>query len=210
MLFAEYSGENARFSCEFTAWPRSISRTPFLQPADDMRDENSQFVRLWTRFQPEVRRYVYMLVPRPADAEDILQETSARLWEKFDEYDSERPFGAWAIKFAYLEVLKWRQKQSRDRLVFSDALLEELDETISAEGPLLELRRRVLDFCLEQLDDRGRQLLLDRYGQHGAVKERASHEGISVHKLYHLVAKLRTQLLNCVEGKMLREGWQHG
>ena len=174
-----------------------------------MHDGNSQFVRLWTRYQPEVRRYVCMLVPRPADAEDILQEASSRLWEKFDEYDPERPFVAWAIRFAYLEVLKWRQRQSRDRLIFSDALLKKLDESIAAEAPLLELRRRALVHCLEKLDERGRQLLIDRYGRHGVVKQRASDEGVTVHKLYHLIAKLRTQLLTCIEQRMIREGWQH-
>ena len=35
------------------------------------------------------------------------------------------PFVPWAIRFAYLEVLKWRQKLAREKLVFSDALLEQ-------------------------------------------------------------------------------------
>lgn len=75
-----------------------------------------QFVQLWTRAQPEVRRYVLMLVPRAADAEDVVQETATGLWEKFEQYDPAQPFVAWAIRFAHLEVPKWRQRQARARV----------------------------------------------------------------------------------------------
>ena len=175
-----------------------------------MHDDYSEFIRLWTRCQPEVRRYVFILVPRPADAEDILQDTLTTLWEKFKDYDPERPFFAWAVGFAHLEVLKWRQRQSRDRLIFSDALLDSLEKTISEESPLLELRRHALDRCLGQLDERGRKLLPERYGRHGAIKELALKEGVSVDRLYYAISKLRGLLLACIDKTMRKEGWQYG
>ncbi len=88
-----------------------------------MNTNGKQFVRLWTRYQAEVRQYVFTLVPHPADAEDVLQEAAARLWENLAKYDPQRPFIPWAIRFAYLEILKWRQRQTRDRLIFSDEML---------------------------------------------------------------------------------------
>ena len=39
-------------------------------------DATSQFVKLWTRHQAEVERYVFMMVPRAADAAEVLQEVS--------------------------------------------------------------------------------------------------------------------------------------
>ncbi|MEO8497594.1 MAG: sigma factor [Planctomycetota bacterium] len=105
-----------------------------------MDDATSEFVNLWNRYQPEVRRYVGMLVPRAADADDVIQQTATRLWAKFEEYDAERPFVAWAIGFAYHEVLSWRQRQARDRLVFSEEILSQLHATITEESSLLELR----------------------------------------------------------------------
>ncbi|MBA4186944.1 MAG: hypothetical protein C0467_02895 [Planctomycetaceae bacterium] len=176
----------------------------------NMDDSAAQFVRLWTRFQPEVRRYVFMLVPRESDAEDVLQETSARLWEKYGDYDPQRPFVAWAIGFAYVEVQKWRQRQARERLVFSDELLAQLDATIAAESPLLEVRRRALDGCLNKLGEKERQLLLDRYAEHGAIKQEAARVRISVHKLYYAIEKLRSRLLACIDTTLRKEGWQHG
>ena len=84
-------------------------------------DHTSDFVRLWTRHQAEVGRYVFMMIPRQADAAEVLQDVSVLLWKKWDQYDPERPFVPWAIRFAYLEVLKWRQKLARERKGVSNA-----------------------------------------------------------------------------------------
>ena len=175
-----------------------------------MPDRTATFVELWTRAQPEVRRYVFMLVPRVADAEDVLQQTATQLWGKFDEYDPSQPFVPWAIKFAYYEVLSWRQRQARQRLVFSDKIVAQINDTISAESSLLEVRRRVLDRCLQKLTAKERALLLQRYSEHGAVQREAENAGVSPHKLYYLIDKLRGQLLKCIDTTMLQEGWQHG
>ena len=135
-----------------------------------MSDRTSEFVSLWTRHQPEVRRYIGMLVPKPVDADDILQQTASRLWEKFSQYDADRPFSAWAIGFAYHEILSWRQKHAREQLVFSDEILAQLHATIGEERSLLEVRRRALDGCLQKLTAKERELLLRRYSEHGAVQ----------------------------------------
>ncbi len=164
------------------------------------------FVRLWTRFQPEVRRYVRMMVPRPDDAEDVLQEAAARLWEKIDDYDPERPFVPWAIQFVKLEVLKWRQRQTRDRLIFSDEVLSQIDATICKEALMLEARRLALQGCLKKLTDSQRRLLLNRYTEHGSVQQEAQRSNVRVHKLYYSIEKLRAGLLACIDKSLAKEG----
>lgn len=175
-----------------------------------MDDATSEFVSLWTRYQPEVRRYVSMFVRLAVDVEDVMQQTAASLWAKFGQYDRERPFVAWAMKFAYHEVLSWRQRQARDRLVFSDEVIAQLHDTIAEESPLLEVRRRALDGCLQKLSVQERSLLLRRYSEHGAVQEDAKQAKVSPHKLYYTIEKLRLRLLACIDGTLRQEGWQHG
>lgn len=170
-------------------------------------DATSDFVRLWTRHQLEVERYLYSMIPRPADAAEVLQDVSVLLWKKWEQYDPERPFVPWAIRFAYLEVLKWRQRQAREKLVFSDALLEQLHEQHDRETPLMEARRQALDACLRKLDAQQQKWVSLRYGRHGAIKEEAEKTGISMHKLYYALEKIRTQLLDCVDGTLRKEGW---
>ncbi len=174
-----------------------------------MGDSGTEFVRLWTQHQNEVRRYVFMLLPSKTDADDVLQETSASLWSKFDEYDSSRPFVAWAVRFARIEVLRFRQKQSREKLVFSDEVFELLCTTVIGEASMLEERRRALDGCLQKLNDDERQVLLDRYSGKSTIRERAERDGVSVHKLYYLVERLRGRLLECITSTLDGEGWKY-
>ncbi len=77
-------------------------------------DPTAEFVRLWTRHQAEVERYLFMMMPRTADVGELLQEVSVKLWEKLDQFDEESTFVAGALKFALFEVQKWRQRQARE------------------------------------------------------------------------------------------------
>ena len=106
-------------------------------------------MRLWTQYHRDVERYVFSMLPRPADASEVVQEVSVRLWEKWDSYDQDRPFLPWAMRFAYLQVLKWRQGKAREKLIFSDDLLSQINATNDYEEPLMEARRKTLTLCLE-------------------------------------------------------------
>ena len=170
-------------------------------------DPAADFVRIWARHQAEVERYVYMMVPRAADAAEVLQDVSVLLWQKWEKYDPARPFVPWAIKFAWLEVLKWRQRQAREKLVFSDSLIEQLGARHGDEAPLMEARRKALDGCLARLSAQQRKWVDLRYSRHGAVKEEAARTGVSMHKLYYALEKIRAQLLDCIGQTMREEGW---
>ena len=100
-------------------------------------DKTAEFVQLWTQYHRDVERYVYSMHPRASDVSEIVQEVSVRLWEKWDSYDNERPFLPWAMRFAFLQVLKWRQSKARDRLVFSDDLLDQINSTNLYDTPVL-------------------------------------------------------------------------
>ena len=57
-------------------------------------------VRLLSRYQEDLFRYIFTLLPHEEDARDVLQETSVALYRKFAEYDPATPFLAWAYRFA--------------------------------------------------------------------------------------------------------------
>jgi len=169
-------------------------------------DQNAEFVRLWTQYHRDIERYVYSMIPRSADAAEVVQVVSVKLWEKWEKYDHERPFIPWAMRFAYLEILKWRQRLAREKLVFSDELLEQLSSTHEELNPLMEMRRKILGQCLEKLNKEERELVLLRYGRHGAIKEEAERTGKKIHKLYYALERIRVQLLNCIDLNMNRGG----
>ncbi len=171
-----------------------------------MDDPAEQFVKLWIQFQPEIKRYVFLLLPRKADADDVLQTAASRLWEKFSEYDQERSFVSWATGFTYLEILKWRQRQARERLVFSDNLLAKIDSRVEEELPQAESQRKALDECLQKLSEQDRNMLLRCHGKHGAVKQEAERTNTTARKLYYWVGRIRMGLLKCINDSLATKG----
>ena len=169
-------------------------------------DQTAEYVRLWTQYHRDVERYVFSMLPRPADASEVVQDVSVRLWEKWDSYDQDRPFLPWAMRFAYLQVLKWRQGKAREKLIFSDDLLSQINATNDYEEPLMEARRKTLTLCLEKLNKDDRRIVELRYGRHGAIKEEAKKTGVKMHKLYYALERIRIQLLNCIELNLQRSG----
>ena len=61
-----------------------------------------RLLRLLAEHQQELYRYVFSLLLHEEDTRDVLQETYVALTRKFSEYDSTKPFLAWAFGFAYL------------------------------------------------------------------------------------------------------------
>ena len=73
---------------------------------DSTQDKaHEHFLRLFLQVERELLRYVMALVPNVSDARDVVQETAIALWQKFDQYDPERPFVAWASRFAMNEAV---------------------------------------------------------------------------------------------------------
>ena len=170
-------------------------------------NSTSEFVRLWTCHQAQVSAYISALVPRATDAAEVLQRTAVALWEKWAEYDAQQPFVPWAIRFAYWETLKWRQAHARERLVFSDALLEQLHVTYEEEAPLMEARQRALELCVQKLTPQEQNWLWRRYGTRGSLQENARTEGLSMHQIYYALEKIRVRLLQCISRALEKEGW---
>src|ERR1700693_5978338 len=83
-------------------------------------------VRLLSKHQEELFRYIFALLPHEEDARDVLQETSVALYRKFAEYDPSKPFLAWAYGFAYLEVLKQRERNQRGHRFLNADLIDRL------------------------------------------------------------------------------------
>ena len=84
-------------------------------------DESKRlFVRLLTQHERRVYGYILRMVPNWCEADEVLQETNIRLWEEFDRFEPGTDFAAWAIRVAHYQVLTWRKRRDRSRLVFSE------------------------------------------------------------------------------------------
>jgi len=156
--------------------------------------------------QRELKNYLYSLHPHAGDLDDLFQETSLKLWQVFAEYDTARPFLPWALRIAYFQVLRFRKERSRDRLVFSDDLVELLaGETPAAEQG--DVVRACLNDCLEKLTPRAREDPLSRYSQNSSITTVARETRQSVHALYRVLEKARSQVVTCLRRQLAAEGY---
>jgi RNA polymerase sigma-70 factor, ECF subfamily len=162
-------------------------------------------VRLLTRYQDELFRYIFALLPHEEDARDVLQETSVALYRKFAEYDSEKPFLAWAYRFAYLEVLKQRERNQRHTRHFHGELIERLAREREEHEPMLQARLQALENCLQDLPPADRELIRQRYQGQARIEEMVRRAGASRRTFFRKLDRIRRSLLECINRRTAME-----
>jgi len=166
---------------------------------------NREFLSRLLPNQKSIRNFIYSLHPHAEDLDDIMQDTVMSLWEKFDTFELDREFLPWANRLAYFEVLRFRKKRSRDRLVFSDEMVEQLWEDAPSPNDT-EAVRLALDACLCKLDGRAREVVEARYARGASIATLAKMRSESVHQLYRILEKVRLALVSCVQRRLASEG----
>jgi len=162
----------------------------------------SEFARLLVRHDRALLRYILGLIPRRDDAEEVLQRTATVLWEKFAEFDRQREFLPWAIRFAYFESLNFRKQIARDRLVFSEEVMEALAVARESQTTQLEAQRRALRLCLNELKADDQALLRRRYADSETIAELADQKGQTAKALYRRLDRLREAIARCAERRL--------
>ena len=102
-------------------------------------------------------------------------------------------------------MLKYWRKAKRDRLVFSDELLNQLAVDAISLSHELAPREAALDDCVKQLSDRHRDLIHRFYGEKQTAIAIAAAWQRSVHAVYKSLKVLRRSLLECVEAKLMEQ-----
>lgn len=168
-------------------------------------DPTSSFLSLILQSQQDLRNYLFSLHPHAQDLDDLFQETSLKIWQTFGEYDSTRPFLPWALRIAYFQVLRLRKSRSRDRLIFSDDLVEILAGE-APDTPQADLVRSSLNHCLEKLTPRAREVLLTRYSANTNLAALAKNSKESIHSLYRILNSARSKMVTCIRKQLVIEG----
>lgn len=161
--------------------------------------DSEEVIRQITQRQRQLYSYIFSLVLNADDAQEVLQETNLALWRKRDEIHEITNFPAWACRVAYYEVLAFRKRAARDKLVFSfdDALLASLAS--EAEGSVWQDSRGArLQACLRTLSHHSRELLQLRYATSLSVGEVARKMGRSAAAVSQSLYRIRKRLLDCV------------
>lgn len=174
--------------------------------SEEPPSSRENLVLLLSQHQESLFRYIYCLVPVEADARDIQQETSLALYRKWEQFDTSRPFLAWAFRFAYLQVLKHREKSARSPLTFDPDVLDLLAGEHERVADHLDRRLRLLDGCLQKLPASEKDLVTGRYARRESAEMLMDRLHISRRTLFRKLELLRRRLHDCVTRQLESEG----
>jgi RNA polymerase sigma-70 factor (ECF subfamily) len=170
-------------------------------------DADPDFATLIRHHQTQLFGYIYSLVRDLDDADDLFQQTSLVLWDKFGQFDRSKSFINWACGVARYEVLNFLRSRSRNRLYFTDELniaLIEAHESVDQDR--LEERRDALSGCMKKMRSRDIELLETCYGRSIGIQEVARTWGRSTHSIHNSLRRIRRTLFECVRRSLALEG----
>lgn len=159
-----------------------------------------------TQAQGDLFVYICALTGNAEAARDVLQNTNLTLCREAERFDSSRPFLPWARTVAYYQVLSWRKRQVRERLVFDDQVLEEVAVVLNDEPVAPHAQLDALEGCLKKLPVRMRELFEARYVCGATVNALASACGRAPNAVSASLYRIRQLLSACVEETLGRGG----
>ncbi|RYD34105.1 MAG: hypothetical protein EOP86_11750, partial [Verrucomicrobiaceae bacterium] len=116
-IFCHLPGLGRKGRCE----PGKALRRRCLPPAMSDHDD---FLHFFRQTEPDLRAFIGSVLRDPHAREDVFQEVSRTLWQKFDEFDLSRSFRAWARGIAGRKMLEARRRNARFPLLFPPETVE--------------------------------------------------------------------------------------
>ena len=99
-----------------------------------------------------------------------------------------------------------RRRQSLDRLIFGDELVERLARQAESDCGALDNKRELLLECLRKLSDSQRQLLDDHYANRLSGREIAEEDRPKADAVFQSLHRTRETLLRCIEQGLTKRG----
>lgn len=165
-------------------------------------ERHAQFLRHYAESEVALHTFVRSLVSTRQMASEVMQDVILVLWEKFD---AAADFQGWAFGVAKNVALRHLRRQSRDRHVFDDELVNQLADDAVALVPVHDGHREALERCLDKLPAAQRELVLTAYTKGTRMDELATRRGQTPMALYKLLHRIRQALLECVERTLAME-----
>ena len=162
-------------------------------------ENREPFVGLYTKEYLKIRSFIHTLIPNHADAEDVLQAAASYMWENFNDFDINSNFLAWAITMAKYQVMAFRKKQSRSRIVFYDEAIELIAEQNQKLHSDIDLRNDALKLCLSKLPSKETSLISMRFREGKSIVEIADLIDLSLNATYKRFSRIKAMLLKCVQ-----------
>lgn len=164
-----------------------------------------EFVRVYSKSQHRIMRFIQCLVPKYSEAEDVLQETSTILWRKWPEFRSDKDFVKWACGIARLEVFRMLRQNKKNGQYLNEDVLNQVAEAALAEAvdtDRFAAGEAALKNCIQELAQTEKRVLTLRYHHEKTIVEIAEECNRPKSSIHDLLAKIRARLMRCVRRRL--------
>ena len=162
------------------------------------REEASKkeaFQQLLRKYQKKVYWQVRRIVINHDDADDVVQNTFIKVWEKLDGFREDSQFYTWIFRIATNEALAFLQKKRADKNISMEEMQEQLSEEMVAgsyfDGNKAE---RILQQAILSLPEKQRLVFNMKYYEAMKYEDMEEILGTSVGGLkasyHHAVKKI--------------------
>lgn len=170
---------------------------------DPLHALSPEFVQQISAAQSSLYAFILTLMAGQDGAADVLQETNLKLCREWHRYDTSRPFLPWAVTLARFEVMAWRTRHQRSRLVLDNDVVDLMAEDITEAQSDRELV--ALESCMSTLPARQRELVSLRYDRGDTVRAIARRLGQPENALAALFYRIRKALHDCMTARLSQE-----
>lgn len=164
-----------------------------------------EFAQRLAAAQSSLYAFIVSLMGGRDEAADVLQETNLKLCREFHRYDASKPFINWALTLARFEVMAWRTRLARSRLVLDDDVLERVASALEAQPVEPERELAALESCLQKLPERQRAMVEERYQRGETVRAMAGRMGQPENALAAMLYRIRRTLQECITATLAKE-----
>ena len=151
--------------------------------------------------QPRLYGFILKRLADRDQTLEVLQRTNLVICQKAADYRPGTSFEAWTFTIARFQLMAWRKAQSRNRLVFSDTVYEQIDRKTERSEIDDDARVDVLKDCVKQLNVDERKLLEQRYQEDLPLATIASTMDMSLDAVGMRLSRIRKKLGQCIQQK---------
>ncbi len=169
-------------------------------------NKQEQLTVQWAQSQPLIAAFISSLVPDFHDADDILQNVAMVTVRKYDQYDPQRSFVAWAIGIAKNEILKHQSKQGKRPLVLDIDAIDSVTQVYAKENSTLHDTRidlkNAISTCMSRLKGKWQQVMEMHYLREQSPARIAQQLGMTRNNVFVTLHRIRIALRDCVNRRL--------
>jgi RNA polymerase sigma-70 factor, ECF subfamily len=173
------------------------------------KSDREMFVEQVREHHASLRGFVRSLGVDPLWVDDIAQEAFIIAYNRLEEFDKERDFGAWLRGIARNLVINERRKSARRKRILSDNLTDVLISSSSApEAEAEELgdhelaKVKALRECIKDLPEKSLTLIRAKYDADSSALDIAQSLGMNPPAVRKALERLRETLKKCMEKRI--------